>query len=104
MQGAGWEASSGAMRCQPETNSQHVKFPVETGRATLHVIPSIMNLFCARAWFKEVFSFGERRRVGGIGLFLLLAVALSVMGQMLMAPRRGNGVNVPGVKKGFGAQ
>ena len=63
-----------------------------------------MNLFCARAWFKEVFSFGGRRRVRGIGLLLPSAVVLTVMGQMLMAPRRGNGVYVLGVKKGLGAQ
>ena len=56
------------------------------------------------AWFKEVFSLGERQRVRGIGLLLLPAVLLSVMGEMLMAPRRGNGLYVLGVKKGVGAQ
>ncbi len=56
------------------------------------------------AWFKEVFSLGERRRVRGIGLLLLPAIVLSVMGEMLITPRRGNGVCVLGVKKGVGAQ
>jgi hypothetical protein len=54
------------------------------------------------SWFKEVFSLGERRRVRGIGLLLLPVVVLSVVGEMLIAPRRGNGVCVLGVKKGVG--
>jgi 2-polyprenyl-3-methyl-5-hydroxy-6-metoxy-1,4-benzoquinol methylase len=56
------------------------------------------------SWFKEVFSLGERRRVQGIGLLLLPVVVLSVVGEMLIAPRRGNGVCVLGVRKGVGVQ
>jgi 2-polyprenyl-3-methyl-5-hydroxy-6-metoxy-1,4-benzoquinol methylase len=54
------------------------------------------------AWLKEVFSLGERRGIKGIGLLLLPAVVLSVIGEMLMPPRRGNGVYVLGVKKALG--
>ena len=53
---------------------------------------------------KEVFSREERRRVQGIGLLLLPEVVLSVVREMLIAPRRGNGVCVLGVRKGVGAQ
>ena len=53
---------------------------------------------------KEVFSREERRRVQGIGLLLLPMVVLSVVCEMLIAPRRGNGVCVLGVRKGVGAQ
>ena len=53
---------------------------------------------------KEVFSREERRRVQGIGLLLLPVVVLSVVREMLIAPRRGNGVCVLGVRKGVGAQ
>ncbi len=56
------------------------------------------------AWFKEVYSLGERRRVRGIGLLLLPVIVLCVMGEMLLPPRRGNGLYVLGVKKGLGAQ
>jgi 2-polyprenyl-3-methyl-5-hydroxy-6-metoxy-1,4-benzoquinol methylase len=52
------------------------------------------------AWLKEVFSLCERRGIKGIGLLLLPAVVLSVIGEMLVAPRRGNGVYVLGVKQG----
>jgi 2-polyprenyl-3-methyl-5-hydroxy-6-metoxy-1,4-benzoquinol methylase len=56
------------------------------------------------AWFKEVFSLGERRGIKGIGLLLLPVVVLSVVREMLIAPRRGYVVCVLGVRKGVGAQ
>lgn len=73
-------------------------------RRSVSVVEARWTFNGVTAWFKEVFSLGERRRVRGIGLLLLPAVVLSVMGEMLMAPRRGNGVYVLGVKKGLGAQ
>ncbi len=51
------------------------------------------------AWLKEIFSLCERRGIKGIGLLLLPAVVLSVIGEMLVVPRRGNGVYVLGEKK-----
>ena len=53
---------------------------------------------------KKVFSYEERQRVQGIGLLLLPVVVLSVVREMLIAPRRGNGVCVLSVRKGVGAQ
>jgi SAM-dependent methyltransferase len=76
----------------------------ELERRSVSVVEARWTFNGVTAWFKEVFSLGERRRVRGIGLLLLPAVVLSVMGEMLMAPRRGNGVFVLGVKKGLGAQ
>lgn len=76
----------------------------ELERRSVSVIEARWTFNGATSWFKEVFSLGERRRVRGIGLLLLPAVVLSVMGEMLIAPRRGNGVCVLGVKKGFGVQ
>jgi 2-polyprenyl-3-methyl-5-hydroxy-6-metoxy-1,4-benzoquinol methylase len=55
------------------------------------------------AWLKEIFSLCERRGIKGIGLLLLPAVVLSVIGEILVAPRRGNGVYVLGVKNSLGA-
>jgi len=56
------------------------------------------------AWFKEVFSLGEGRGIKSIGLLLLPVVVLCVVREMLIAPRRGNGVCVLGVREGVGAQ
>lgn len=76
----------------------------ELERRSVSVVEARWTFNGVTAWFKEVYSLGERRRVRGIGLLLLPGVVLSVMGEMLMAPRRGNGVFVLGVKKGHGAQ
>jgi SAM-dependent methyltransferase len=76
----------------------------ELERRFVSVVEARWTFNRVTAWFKEAFSLGERRRVRGIGLLLLPAVVLSVMGEILMAPRRGNGVYVLGVKKGLGAQ
>jgi SAM-dependent methyltransferase len=73
-------------------------------RRSLSVVEARWTFNGATAWLKEVFSLGERRRVQGIGLLLLPVVVLSVMSEMLFAPRRGNGVCVLGVKKGVGGQ
>lgn len=71
---------------------------------SLSVVEARWTFNGVTAWFKELFSLGERRRVPGIGLLLLPAVVLSVIGEMLITPRRGNGLCVLGMKKGVGAQ
>ena len=63
-----------------------------------------MNVQWSHVVATEVFSREERRRVQGIGLLLLPVIVLSVIREMLTAPRRGNGVCVLGVRKGVGAQ
>ena len=63
-----------------------------------------MNVQWSHVVAKEVLSREERRRVQGIGLLLLPEVVLSVVREMLIAPRRRNGVCVLGVRKGVGAQ
>ena len=72
-------------------------------RRSVSVVEARWTFNGLTAWVKEVFSLGERRGVRGIGLVLLPAVVLSVMAEMVMAPRRGNGFCVLGVKKGPGA-
>jgi len=76
----------------------------ELERRSVLVVEARCTFNGVTAWFKEVFSLGERRKVRGIGLLVLPAVVLSVMVEILMAPRRGNGVCVLGVKKGLGTQ
>ncbi|MDP3090757.1 MAG: methyltransferase domain-containing protein [Nitrospira sp.] len=48
---------------------------------------------------KETFSYGEGRRVSGIGLLLLPAVLLTVALEMLFVPKRGNGSMIVGMKR-----
>lgn len=76
----------------------------ELERRSVSVVEARWTFTGLTAWLKEMYSLGERRRVRGIGLFLLPAVVLAVIGEMLITPRRGNGVFVLGVKKGCGAQ
>lgn len=52
------------------------------------------------AWLKEVFSLGERRRIKGIGLLLLLPVLLGVLLELVFPPTCGNGSMVLGRKVG----
>ena len=72
-------------------------------RRSVSVVEARWTFNGLTSWVKEVFSLGERRGVRGIGLVLLPAVVLSVMAEMVMAPRRGNGLCLLGVKKGPGA-
>lgn len=75
----------------------------ELERRSISVLDARWTFSGLTAWLKEVFSLGERKRMPGIGLLLLPAVVLSVVGEMLIVPRRGNGMCVIGVKKDTGA-
>ncbi len=72
-------------------------------RRSVTVVEARWTFSGLTGWLKEIFSLGERRGVPGIGLVLLPVVVLSVMVEMAMAPRRGNGLCILAVKKGSGA-
>ena len=82
---------------------EKVSLIADLERRSVSVIEARWTFNGLTAWVKEVFSLGERRGMRGIGLVLLPAVVLSVMAEMVMTPRRGNGLCVLGMKKGSGA-
>lgn len=54
----------------------------------------------ATSLVKELFSLGERRRVRGIGLMVLLPLVIAVLGELAVPPWRGNGLWLVAMKHG----
>jgi 2-polyprenyl-3-methyl-5-hydroxy-6-metoxy-1,4-benzoquinol methylase len=48
---------------------------------------------------KELFSLGERRRIPGIGFMVLLPLLITVLSEMIVPPRRGNGLCILAEKR-----